>query len=144
MINHANRYADACRAAATIQGLDPLTAAANARAVELAEAGVSYDVEQTGGFTMVACFYLPYSRCDECGTPMDGAGDEGCEGCGGRREGGDVITCTHEGDWLVCQQARETWVDGPQPGDFEDLSPGAGSDATAGDVVALVLKRATA
>jgi hypothetical protein len=95
MINHANRYADACRAAATIQGLDPLTAAANARAVELAEAGVSYDVEQTGGFTMVACFYLPYSRCDECGTPMDGAGDEGCEGCGGRREGGDVITCTH-------------------------------------------------
>jgi hypothetical protein len=143
MINHANRYADACRAAATIQGLDPLTAAANARAVELAEAGVSYDVEQTGGFTMVACFYLPYSRCDECGTPMDGAGDEGCEGCGGRREGGDVITCTHEGDWIVCQQAREHWVDGyPDENYYIDLSTGAG--ATAGDVVALVLKRATA
>jgi hypothetical protein len=114
MINHANRYADACRAAATMQGLDPLTDAANARAVELAEAGVTYDVEQTGGFTMAACFYF----ADQ------------------------VVTCTHEGDWLVCQQARETWVDGPQPDDFTQLEVGAG--ATAGDVVSLVLKRATA
>jgi hypothetical protein len=112
VINHANRYADACRAAATMQGLDPLTAAANARAVELAEAGVTYDVEQTGGFCMVACFYF----------------DD------------QVITCTH---WIVCQQAREHWVDGyPDENYYIDLSTGAG--ATAGDVVALVLKRATA
>jgi hypothetical protein len=114
VINHANRYADACRAAATMQGLDPLTAAAEHCATDLAEAGVSYDVEQTGGFTMVACFYF----ADQ------------------------VVTCTHEGDWLVCQQARETWVDGPQPDDFTQLEVGAG--ATAGDVVTLVLKRATA
>jgi hypothetical protein len=52
------------------------------------------------------------------------------------------VTCTHEGDWIVCQQARESWINGPQPDDYAQLEVGAG--ATAGDVVTLVLKRATA
>jgi hypothetical protein len=39
-------YEEACRLAASAQGLDPLTAA-------LSAAGVEHEVEQTGGFCMV-------------------------------------------------------------------------------------------
>lgn len=39
-------YATACRAAATEQGLDPITEALDA-------AGLDYDIEQTGGWVMV-------------------------------------------------------------------------------------------
>ena len=41
-----NTYEQACRAAATEQGLDPVTEA-------LAAAGIPAEVEQTGGMTMV-------------------------------------------------------------------------------------------
>lgn len=41
----AARYAEACRRAATDQGLDPITARLDAE-------GIAYDVDQTGGFTM--------------------------------------------------------------------------------------------
>lgn len=43
---HAMTYAERCEAAATHQGLDPVRDA-------LDTANISYDVEQTGGFTMV-------------------------------------------------------------------------------------------
>lgn len=43
----ADRYLVACKAAATAQGLDPVVEA-------LTGAGIEVDVEQTGGFTMVA------------------------------------------------------------------------------------------
>jgi hypothetical protein len=89
----ANGYADACKRAATAQGLDPLTAAAQARAGELERVGITYSVEQTGGFTMVATFYVS----------------------------GEAITCTYEGAWIVCAQPVEQWTDGTGES-FEDLS----------------------
>jgi hypothetical protein len=103
-------YDDACKRAATDQGLDPLTREALARKTELENAGVSYGVEQTGGFTMVACFYL----------------------------GGDVVTCTNEGDWIVCVQTVEEWTE-QYTGAFEDLSTSA---QTPRAIVDTVLSRA--
>jgi hypothetical protein len=47
-----------------------------------------YDVEQTGGFTMVATFYI---------------GDENA---------GDAVTCTNEGTWIVVCQPTEYWLEG--------------------------------
>jgi hypothetical protein len=47
-----DRYAASCAAAATAQGLDPITAA-------LAAAGVAYDVEQTGGWVMAVTVPVP-------------------------------------------------------------------------------------
>jgi len=48
-------YEEACRRAATDQGLDPIVA-------ELAAAGITHHVEQTGGFTMVAVVPLFTTR----------------------------------------------------------------------------------
>jgi hypothetical protein len=45
-------YEDACRKAATDQGLDPVIEA-------LTTAGIDHQVEQTGGFTMVVTVKVP-------------------------------------------------------------------------------------
>jgi hypothetical protein len=84
----ANGYADACKRAATAQGLDPLTAAAQARAGELERVGITYSVEQTGGFTMVAARYV----------------------------GDHVWTVTEDGGgYLACYQTAEGWREGTEP-----------------------------
>jgi hypothetical protein len=107
-------YDRACRRAATDQGLDPITVAAWVRKNELEKAGVSYYVEQTGGFTMVACFYTSAH---------------------------EAITVTNEGAWIVCVQDTPQWLDGS--GDkFEDLSSTEIQDADA--IVDTVLARARA
>jgi hypothetical protein len=79
-------YEDACRRAATDQDLDPLTELATARKLELELAGVTYEVEQTGGFTMVAVFYIDAT--------------------------GDAVTCTNEGSWIVVCQPTKHWLEG--------------------------------
>jgi hypothetical protein len=106
-------YDRACRRAATQQGLDPLTVAATARKLELTGAGVKYDVEQTGGFTMVACFYLD--------------------------DRDEVVTITNEGDWIVIAQSRAQWEDYTAD-DYEDLSSTELQDPDA--IVDAVLARA--
>jgi hypothetical protein len=85
-------YDRACRRAATNQGLDPLTVAATAREGELTSAGISYVVEQTGGFTMVACF----------------------------RHADEVVTITNEGAWMVIAQSWDNWINCGE--EYEDLS----------------------
>jgi hypothetical protein len=89
-----DNYEDACRRAATDQDLDPLTSAVDARRADLERAGVTYEVEQTGGFTMVATFYI---------------GDEAT---------GDAVTCTNEDTWIVVCQPTEYWLEGG--GDYYD------------------------
>jgi hypothetical protein len=112
-----SNYEGACERAATDQGLDPLTEAANARKLELGNAGVRYGVEQTGGFTMVATFYI---------------GDE---------ESGDAVTCTNEGTWIVVCQPTECWLEGGAYNDprIEDWSLEC---KTPMDIVDRVLARA--
>ena len=68
-------------AAATKQGLDPVVAA-------LSEAGIDFEVEQTGGFTMVATVTRP----------------------------GGVAAITTEGDdeYLVGQYRGDAWVEGEE------------------------------
>lgn len=106
------KYEAACRAAATAQGLDPLTAAVAARQAELDSAGVRYSVEQTGGFTMVATFY-------------------------GR---GEAITCTDEGSWMVCAQPEQDWIDGEY--DDRHVTDLTQPSLTPAGIVMLVLARA--
>lgn len=77
-------YEETCKRAATDQGLDPLTAAVEARKQDLADAGVTYYVEQTGGFTMVATFYI----------------------------GQSALTCTKDVGWTVVEQPAEVWQTG--------------------------------
>lgn len=75
----AMTYTERCVAAATAQGLDPVVAA-------LTEAGLAPQVEQTGGFTMVAVVYA-----------TDG-----------------VVAITADGDdaYLVCWHDGDGWTEG--------------------------------
>lgn len=91
----ADRYAEACRRAAHAQGLDPITDAVFKRRDVLAARGIRYYVEQTGGFTMVACFY-------------------------GNEASGRVVTVTWEGEWMAVAQPAAKWVDGTA--DWEDCT----------------------
>ena len=71
-------YADACVAAATAQGLDPVTERLHTETVH-------YEVEQTGGFTMVVV--VP------------------------REDGVYGITADGEDTWLVCWYRGNTWAE---------------------------------
>lgn len=66
----AASYENACIAAATFQGLDGITA-------HLRAAGYRVEVEQTGGFTMVATIYLaaPAAYPQVCVTNEGGEDD---------------------------------------------------------------------
>lgn len=106
-------YNTACRRAATDQGLDPLTAVATENSAKLAAVDVEYSVEQTGGFTMVATFI-------------------------GRS---DVVTCTHEGDWLVISQPLDMYVSGEY--DDERIVDLSATATTPQQIVELVIERAS-
>jgi hypothetical protein len=108
-------YDGRCKRAATAQGLDPLTKAVAARKDELDAHGVTYSVEQTGGFVMVATFYL-----------------------------GEVeaITCTNEGAWMAIAQPMEDWTTGEWDEErITDLSAVANAPEP---IIDLVLVRAVA
>jgi hypothetical protein len=115
-----NRYAEACKRAATDQGLDSLSDAAEERSDELDALEIHYAVEQTGGFTMVACFYLNRADLDR------------------------VVTCTWEGHWLVIDQPAELWHSGEYAGDFDaDRITDLSHDVTTPEsVVARIIERA--
>jgi hypothetical protein len=77
-------YAEACRRAAEEQGLAPFLDAEG------------WTVEQTGGFTMVACRYLP--------AELEGAPPS------------HVWTVTSEGDgYYACRQTVTGWTHGEEP-----------------------------
>jgi hypothetical protein len=109
-------YEETCKRAATSQGLDPLTERVAARKGELDAVGAEYDVEQTGGFTMVATFYTAT----------------------------EAITCTFESCepdcWYVCAQPKENWTEGEYNEDeTTDLS---GFHVTPDLIIDTVIERA--
>jgi hypothetical protein len=109
-----DKYAYACRVAATDQGLDPLTEAVSARRADLERVGATYAVEQTGGFTMVATFYI----------------------------GVHAVTCTDEGSWIVVCQPKDVWLEGGDYADprIEDWS---GQVKTPTDIIDRVIAHVT-
>lgn len=83
-------YDEACAAAATNQGLDPITEA-------LTAAGITHEVEQTGGFTMVVTVNVPTG----------------------------VVALTHDGegdaDYLLGYYPGTMWQDGEYDGEYDDV-----------------------
>ena len=112
----ADRYEQSCLRAATYQGLDPLSERVKERKTELEALGIEYDVEQTGGFCMVAAFYTK----------------------------GEAITCTfesfEEGCWYVNAQPKECWLEEYDESKVTDLS---GFHLTPDVIIDVVIGRAS-